>query len=214
MNLKTKIRRIIIEQSQTKSNFNKIIEYFKGMVPSEYHDNIDKTFEIIKTYILDRNFNVKVLNNCFTGFRGVRTKNTIIICSPTTYESIAEFIYIIFHELRHEIQMSILKQTNPFSGDVEDFEELYKQYWEMEMDAHEFGLEWVKSLKEVLNLPDQYYELSTVVKSYPSLSNLIRTSLVGLHKEIQQMKKMGVEYSDISDLPIVKKHLDKLEDLF
>ena len=35
-----------------------------------------------------------------------------------------------------------------------------------------------------------------------------------LHKQIQQMKRKGMEYSDIVDLPIVKKHMDKIEDLF
>ena len=39
------------------------------------------------------------------------------------------------------------------SGEIEDFEELYKLYWEMEIDAHNYGMEWVKKLGNELNLP-------------------------------------------------------------
>lgn len=31
--------------------------------------------------------------------------------------------------------------------------------------------------------------------------------------QIKEIKKSGVKYEDIQDHPIVKKHLDKLEDL-
>jgi len=214
MKLKETIRRILREDLSKTSNFDTILKHFKSITPKSYEDKIEDVFEKIKNYINEEGFNIKVLNNCETGFKGVRTKNFIIICSPTSFNTISEFIYILFHEIQHEIQMGKLKQKNPMSGEIEDFEELYKLYWEMEIDAHNYGMEWVKKLGNELNLPKQHYQLSDIILNYPSMGHSIRNMMKTLHKQIQQMKRKGMEYSDIVDLPIVKKHMDKIEDLF
>lgn len=214
MYMKNLIRKILKEQSLKKSNFDSIVDYFKKIYPSEYGDRIGQVFEIIKDYIIQKNFNIKVLNNCFTGFGGVRTKKYIIICSPTNYKDISHLIYVIFHEIRHEIQMSELKQINPMSGDIEDFEELYRMYWDMEMDSHKFALQWVDKLGKILDLPEEYYKLSPQVTEYPTMGNIIKKQIESLHNLIMKMKREGMEYSDISDLPIVKNHLHRLENLF
>ena len=75
-----------------------------------------------------------MLNNCQVPFKGTRTKDFIIICSPELYSSLPDLIYIIFHEIRHEIQMGELKQINPLSGDLENFDELYDIYWKILSD--------------------------------------------------------------------------------
>lgn len=212
--MKNLIRRLLKEENSKKSNFDLIINHFKKKYPTEYSERIDHVFKIIKDYIVEKNFNIKVLNNCFTGFGGVRTKKYIIVCSPTSYEDISHLIYIIFHEIRHEIQMNELKQINPLSGDIEDFEELYKIYWDMEMDSHEFALEWVEKLGNILDLPENLYKLTSQVTQYPTMSNIVKTQIEGLHKLILKMKKEGMNYSDISDLPIVKNHLHRIENLF
>ena len=104
------------------------------------------------------------------------------------------------------------RAVNPL--DIEDFEEFFKIYWEMEMDAHEYGIEWVNKIGNMVNLPKEYYKLSPMVTSYPSMGHMVRDQIVNINKIIKELKQKGYDYSDISDLPFVKKHLDKLEDLF
>jgi hypothetical protein len=43
-------------------------------------------------------------------------------------------------------------------------------------------------------------------------SNMVKFQLKKLVADIIRMKKEGLEYTDIQDHPIVKMHLDKLED--
>jgi hypothetical protein len=43
---------------------------------------------------------------------------------------------------------------------------------------------------------------------------MVRDQIVNINEIIKEFKRKGYDYSDISDLPFVKKHLDKLEDLF
>ena len=159
MNLQEHIRRILREDTEIKSNYQKLIDRFKKILPKEYSEKVDDVFEYIKDFINSKGFNLKVLNNCQVPFKGVRTKDFIIICSPELYNSLAEFIYIIFHEIRHEIQMGELKQINPLSGDLENFDELYEIYWKMEMDAHDYAIEWVNKIDNLINLPNKYYKL-------------------------------------------------------
>ena len=214
MNLQEHIRRILREDSEIKTNYQKVIDRFKKILPKEYSEKVDDVFEYIKDFINTKGFNLKVLNNCQVPFKGVRTKDFIIICSPELYNSLAEFIYIIFHEIRHEIQMGELKQINPLSGDLENFDELYEIYWKMEMDAHDYAIQWVNKIDNMINLPNNYYKLSSMVTSYPSMGHMVRDQLVFINKTIQELKKNGYDYNDIVDLPFVKKHLDKLENLF
>ena len=214
MNLQESIRRIIREEANVKSNYQKVIDNFKRIVPEEYSDKIDEVFRHIRHYIEQEGFNIKVLNSCSVPFRGVRTRNNIIICSPEKYRSLAELVYIIFHEIRHEIQMGNLGQINPLSGDIENFDELYEMYWEMEIDAHEYGMEWVDKIRKIINLPEEYYTLSPMITQYPTMGHMVRNQIEGVNKMIQSLKKDGYDYSDISDLPMIKQLTDKLEDLF
>jgi hypothetical protein len=214
MNLQESIRRILREDAEIKSNYQKVIDNFKKILPERYAEKIDEVFMYIKDFIDKEGFQIKVLNNCQVIFKGVRTKNFIVICSPESYTSLAELVYIIFHEIRHEIQMGELKQINPLSGDLENFDELYDIYWKMEMDAHDYAIEWVDKIGNMINLPKEYYKLSPMVTSYPSMGHMVRDQLVVINKTIQDLKKNGYDYNDISDLPFVKKHLDKLENLF
>jgi hypothetical protein len=216
--------KVIITESQLKllenqsidnsSNYETVINHFKGLVNDspEYSNKIDAIFKFIKDFITKEGFSVKVLNNCAVPFRGVRTNNFIVICSPTSYRSLGDFIYILFHEIRHEIQMGSMGLDNPLVSDVEDFERLYEAYWDMEIDAHNYGIEWVEKLKETMGLPGNIYDVSPQITNYPSMSHMIRNQMVGIHKMIVDLKNKGLDFSDISDLPMVKQYLDKLED--
>jgi hypothetical protein len=212
--LKESIRRILREDDEIKSNYQKVIDKFKKILPKKYSEKVDEVFEYIKDFINKKGFNIKVLNNCEVPFKGTRTKDFIIICSPELYNSLPTLIYIIFHEIRHEIQMSELKQINPLSGDLENFDELYDIYWKMEMDAHDYAIGWVDKIGNIINLPKEYYKLSPMVTTYPSMGHMVRDQIVVINKTIHELKKNGYDYNDISDLPFVKKHLDKLENLF
>lgn len=214
MNLQEIIKKILIEDVQTKTNYESIIDNFKKILPQEYSEKIDEVFNVIKEYIQSEGFTLKVLNNCAVPFKGARTRNFIILCSPKSYTNLADLIYLIFHEIRHEIQMGKLKQTNPMSGDIEDFEELYKMYWDMELDAHEYGLEWVDKMRNILNLPERYYTLSSSITSYPTMSHYVRNSIEQINRTIKDLKSRGYEYNDLGDLPMIKSIVNKLEDLF
>lgn len=196
------------------SNFNKVIDSFKLKIPKKYHKNIDETFSSIKKYIEEGGFEIKVLNSCRVPFKGVRTRDYIIICSPQNFYNLAEFVYVLFHEIRHEIQMGKLNKINPLSGDIENFEELYDMYWEMEMDAHKFGLEWVEKIDKILNLPSENYELSNHIEDYPLMSKRVKYEIEHINELIKDLKSKGYEYSDISDLPLIKNIIDKLENFF
>jgi hypothetical protein len=126
----------------------------------------------------------------------------------------ASFVYILFHELKHEQQMSDFDMKDSYMGDIEDFEEFFKIYWEMEMDADNYGKDWVKKIGDVLKLPKDVYYLDKMIEHYPTMSNMIRHMMLHLHREVQTLKSKGFTYTDIGDLDIVKKHLEKLEDMF
>ena len=218
INLQENINRIKqvmgISEDTEVSNYQSTINNFKRILPNEYSDRVDVVFNHIKDFIEEEGFVIKVLNNCFTSFKGVRTKNYIILCSPSTYNSLADLVYIMFHEIRHEIQMNKLKKINPLSGDIENFDELYEIYWEMEMDAHDYGIEWVKKVGDMVNLPEKYYTLTPMVTQYPTMSKAVKSHLEYVNKEINDLKRKGYDYDDLGDLPMIKNLVDKLEDLF
>ena len=56
---------------------------------------------------------------------------------------------------------------DPLSGDIEDFEEFYKIYWDMEIDAHNYGMEWVEKIKELVDLPEELYKVSPTNNQLP-----------------------------------------------
>lgn len=210
----TTINDVINNQGTNLSNYDKVINNFKNKIPQEYHEKIIFMFDKIKDYIIDRGFTIKVLNSCSTGFRGVRTKDAVIICSPDTIHNLAVFIYVLFHEMKHEIQMSEFGLESSYMGDIEDFEKFYDVYWEMEMDADRYAKNWVKKIGDVLKLPEEYYKLDSMIENYPMMSNSVKSTMVQLHNQVQKLKKEGMSYEDISDLDVVKKHLEKIEDMF
>ena len=196
------------------SNYERVIDKFRKDIPEDKHKEYDLITQKIKEYIQDRGYTIKVLNACNTGFKGVRTSNSIILCSPETYPNFATFVYLLFHELKHEQQMSEFGLLDSYMGDIEDFEEFYKIYWDMELDADKYGKDWVDKIGNVLKLNYKIYSLDPNIRMYPTMSSFIRQMMEPLHREVQRLKKQGMSYTDISDLDVVKKHLDKLEDLF
>jgi hypothetical protein len=199
---------------KTPSNYDRVIDSFKSRIPEEYHHKLDVMFDKIKDFIQDRGFNLKVINGCQTGYRGVRTRDAIILCSPELIPNLASFVYVLFHELKHEQQMSEFDLADSYMGDIEDFEEFYKIYWEMEMDADSYAKDWVKKIGNVLELPDEYYQLDQMITNYPMMSSMVRMMMTQLHNQVQKLKKEGMSYTDISDLDVVKQHLHRLEDMF
>jgi hypothetical protein len=199
------------------SNFSRLLEKFKNSFPPELESKVDVIENFVVNYIRDNEINVKFLNSCSSGFKGVRTRDQVIICSPIQMETIGDFLYTIFHELRHEEQMRDLKMLNPLTDfDLEDFEALYKQYWEMELDADAFAKNMVAKIVIELNIPieiaKKLFSLSPYVQQYPSMSKMVRGGIQQIINDIKQIKKSGGQYEDIQDHPIVKRHIDKLED--
>ena len=199
---------------KTGSNYDRVIDKFRKDIPEDKMKEYDLISEKIKDFIQDRGYTIKVLNSCSTGFKGVRTSNMIILCSPDMFPNFASFVYVLFHELKHEQQMSDFDMKDSYMGDIEDFEEFFKIYWEMEMDADNYGKDWVKKIGDVLKLPQDVYHLDKMIESYPTMSNMIKQMMLHLHREVQTLKSKGFDYTDIGDLDIVKKHLQNLEDMF
>ena len=132
-------------------------------------------------------------------------------------ETIGDFLYTIFHEIRHEQQIRDLKMLNPLADfDLDDFEKLYEQYWNMELDADEFAKNMVAKLVIKLEIPieiaKKLFSLSPYVQQYPTMSKMVRGSIQQIINDIKQIKKSGGQYEDIQDHPVVKRHIDKLED--
>jgi hypothetical protein len=200
----------------SQSNFDILLSRFKEIFPDQQKDKVDKIGEYVKNYINDNGFVVKYLNSCSTGFAGVRTRDQIIICAPNNILHFGDFIYTIFHEIRHEEQMSKLKISNPLTDfDLDDFETLYEKYWELELDADSFAKKKIASLIIDLKIPIEIakkeFRLSEYISSYPNMGHMIKHHLKSLIRDIKDMKNRGIEYEDIQDHPIVKRHIDKLE---
>jgi hypothetical protein len=207
------IRKILTEE-QKQSNLDRVIDSLGGGIDSELLNRIK---HYIKSYIQDRGYTVKFLNSCSTGFSGVRTEKQVIICSPMTMSSIGDFIYTIFHELRHEDQMTTLQMENPLTDmDLEDYEELSEQYWNMEMDADTSAKKEVAKMILDLGIPieeaKKNFRLAQHIENYQYSSNLVKAYIQHLVMDIIRMKKDGLEFTDIQDHPLVKRHLDKLEE--
>ena len=199
------------------SNFSRLLDRFKYSFPPELESKVDSIENFVVNYIRDNEINVKFLNSCSSGFKGVRTRDQVIICSPFGMETIGDFLYTIFHEIRHEQQIKDLKMLNPLTDfDLDDFEKLYEQYWNMELDADEFAKKMVAKLVIELEIPieiaKKLFSLSPYVQQYPSMSNMIRGGIQQIINDIKQIKKSGGQYEDIQDHPVVKRHIDKLED--
>jgi hypothetical protein len=199
------------------SNFSRLLDKFKNSFPEDLQSKVDVIENFVVNYIQENDLNVKFLNSCTAGFKGVRTRDQIIICSPISMETIGDFLYTIFHEIRHEQQIRDLKMLNPLTDfDLEDFEDLYGQYWNMELDADKFAKEMVAKLVIKLGIPidiaKKLFSLSPYVQQYPTMSNMVRGGIQQIINDIKRIKKSGGEYTDIQDHPIVQRHIDKLED--
>ena len=199
------------------SNFSRLLDKFKNSFPEDLQSKVDVIENFVVNYIQENDLNVKFLNSCSAGFKGVRTRDQIIICSPFGMETIGDFLYTIFHEIRHEQQIRDLKMLNPLTDfDLEDFEDLYEQYWNMELDADKFAKEMVAKLVIKLEIPidiaKKLFSLSLYVQQYPTMSNMVRGSIQQIINDIKRIKKSGGEYTDIQDHPVVQRHIDKLED--
>jgi hypothetical protein len=199
------------------SNFSRLLDKFKNSFPEDLQSKVDVIENFVVNYIQENDLNIKFLNSCNAGFKGVRTRDQIIICSPFGMETIGDFLYTIFHEIRHEQQIRDLKMLNPLTDfDLEDFEALYEQYWNMELDADKFAKEMVAKLVIKLEIPidiaKKLFSLSLYVQQYPTMSNMVRGSIQQIINDIKRIKKSGGEYTDIQDHPVVQRHIDKLED--
>lgn len=199
------------------SNFSRLLDKFKNSFPEDLQSKVDVIENFVVNYIQENDLNIKFLNSCNAGFKGVRTRDQIIICSPFGMETIGDFLYTIFHEIRHEQQIRDLKMLNPLTDfDLEDFEALYEQYWNMELDADKFAKEMVAKLVIKLGIPidiaKKLFSLSLYVQQYPTMSNMVRGGIQQIINDIKRIKKSGGEYTDIQDHPVVQRHIDKLED--
>jgi hypothetical protein len=219
--MKDLIRKIVKESleddaPQLQSNLDRLMDQFKYQFPKELMDKVPVIGKFVSDYIKKNNINIKFLNSCFTGFSGVRTKDQVIICAPTQMSTIGDFLYTVFHEIRHEHQIRDIKMPNPLTEfDLEDFENLADQYWEMELDADQFAKNMVAKIVIKLGIPidvaSRLFSLSHYIQNYPSASKMVRGHLFQIVNGIKEIKKSGAEYEDIQDHPMVKRHIDKLE---
>lgn len=198
------------------SNLSRLLNQFRQNFPEELKPKVDVIEKFIVDYINKNEINVKFLNSCSTGFSGVRTRDQVIICSPMNMKTMGDFLYTIFHEIRHEQQVRDIKMLNPLTDfDLEDFEVLSEQYWEMELDADQFAKNMVAKIVIKLGIPIEdaknLFTLSPYIQNYPSMSKMVTSSLAQIVAGIKQMKKSGAEYEDIQDHPMVKRFIDKLE---
>jgi hypothetical protein len=201
---------------KSQSNLDRLMDQFKYQFPKELMEKVPVIGKFVSDYIKKNNINIKFLNSCFTGFSGVRTKDQVIICAPTQMSTIGDFLYTVFHEIRHEHQIRDMKMPNPLTEfDLEDFETLADQYWKMELDADQFAKNMVAKIVIKLGIPidvaSRLFTLSHYIQNYPSASRMVRGHLSQIVNGIKEIKKSGAEYEDIQDHPMVKRHIDKLE---
>jgi hypothetical protein len=201
---------------KSQSNLDRLMDQFKYQFPKELMEKVPVIGKFVSDYIKKNNINIKFLNSCFAGFSGVRTKDQVIICAPTQMSTIGDFLYTVFHEIRHEHQIRDIRMPNPLTEfDLEDFENLADQYWEMELDADQFAKNMIAKIVIKLGIPidvaSRLFSLSHYIQNYPSASRMVRGHLAQIVNGIKEIKKSGAEYEDIQDHPMVKRHIDKLE---
>ena len=198
------------------SNLSRLLDQFRNNFPDELKSKVDVIEKYVVDYVMKNNITIRFLNSCSAGFSGVRTKDQVIICSPMNMKTIGDFLYTIFHEIRHEQQVRDIKMPNPLTDfDLDDFEKLYDQYWEMEMDSDQFAKNMVAKIVIKLGIPiefaKQQFSLSPYIENYPMMSQGIKFQLRNIVNSIKDIKKSGGEYTDIQDHPMVKRFIDRLE---
>lgn len=200
------------------SNFQKILDRFGENFSQENRVKLKLIKGFVENYVNKSGYNIKFLNSC-PSYAGVRTRDQIIICSPSHMSTLGDFLYTLFHEIRHEQQVSQIKMDNPLSDfDLDDFEKVYEQYWEMELDADQFAKNMLKKIIKSSELPVneilKNFKLSQYIENYPQSSKMIRAALENIISSIKLMKSQGLEYSDIQDHPMVEPYIKKLENFF
>lgn len=197
-----------------KGNFEKVLDRFLPVGDAQSKKTSEYIRNFIKQIIQKKNYTVKFLPSTPLSYSGVRTKDQIIIVEPSAMQTLGDFLYVIFHEMRHEEQVSEMEMDNPFHMDLDDFENLYDQYWKMELDADQFAKNMLKTLQEKLNLSDNenLFSLSPYIEKYGTLSKVVKSQLKNLIDDIKKMKEKGEDFEDIQDHPIIKNQLAKLED--
>jgi len=199
------------------SNFDRVLEKFESSFPAKQRSKIALIKKFVENYINESGYRVKFLNACTT-YSGVRTRDQVIVCAPNHMSTFGDFLYTLFHEIRHEQQISEIKMPNPLTEfDLNDFESLYKQYWEMELDADQFAKNMVGSIIRKLDIPIEdartIFKLSEFIKNYPQASLAVKSSLENIIRTIKNMKSQGIEFTDIQDHPMVQPYIQKLENL-
>ena len=200
-----------------KSNIDILFDEFLKKFPEEYHDNVNIIKNYVINYVRKSGMTIKYLKAC-TPYKGVRTNKQVIICSPQFMDTLGDFLYTLFHEIRHEQQIGKIKMDNPITDyDLEDFEKIYHQYWEMELDADQFAKNMVAQLVVMSHLPIEIAKgnlsLSPYIENYPNSSRFVRQSLEPIISLIKDMKKRGEKFTGLEDIPIIKQHLNNLQDL-
>ncbi len=212
------IKHLMKEQQEVirTSHFDRIMDKFREGFPNEYKNVIDSISDDVKSFIRDNNYTIKFLNSCSTGFGGVRTDKAVIICSPNFMSSVGDFLYTIYHEIRHEQQISIFKMGNPTIDSLDDFEELSEKYWQMELDADRFAKQKIAKIVMNSKIPIDkakiLFRLSQYIEDYPSLSKMVKFHIAKIANQLKYMRDSGQEVKDISDHPSVKQYMDRLED--
>ncbi len=198
-----------------KNNFEKVIDNFASTNSDITNEISLKIKKFVYDFLKNRGYNIKFLKAC-SGYNGVRTKDQIIICSPSSMWSLGDFLYTLFHEVRHEQQVSDLKMQNPLSEmDLDDFEKLYQKYWDMELDADQYAKNMLGKLVSSMNLEkskiSKIFKVSSFIENYPQASDYVKSGIKNIVDSIKLMKSQGQSFEDIQDHPIVKSHISKLE---
>ena len=99
---------------------------------------------------------------------------------------------------------------------LDDFEELSEKYWKMELDADEFAKKKIAEIVMKSKIPVDtakiLFRLSDYIEKYPSLSKMVKFQITQLANQLKHMRDSGQKITDISDHPIVKQYLDRLEE--
>ena len=57
------------------SNFSRLLDKFKNSFPEDLQSKVDVIENFVVGYIQENDLNVKFLNSCSAGFKGVRTNH-------------------------------------------------------------------------------------------------------------------------------------------
>jgi hypothetical protein len=90
----------------------------------------------------------------------------------------------------------------------------------LELDADTVAKEKTDFIISLLNITNEektkYFKISPYINNYPMMSEMIKNATRPLFYQVMEIKNSlpSDQKVDVSDLPIVKRILDKLEELF